>query len=112
MLFVDRGAQAAAGRALADRALLDRARDDNRTARDLLCRGLAELGIGYFPPTANFVLIRLPDMAARLRELPLVRDVSDIGLPDHFRISVGRRNEVVTFLEELNDAVRLTGSPR
>jgi histidinol-phosphate aminotransferase len=69
-----------------DRKALAQARKDNNAARDVLCRGLTELGIGYVPSVTNFVLARLPDRG-------------------HHRIPVGRPEETATFLADLKKRV-------
>ncbi len=77
-------------------------------ARDLLCRELERLGIGYYPSRANFVLLRAgeraPVLRDRLREAGvLVRDRS-YELPGCVRVTVGTREQVrrlVAALEQI-----------
>ncbi|MFL6125207.1 pyridoxal phosphate-dependent aminotransferase [Actinophytocola sp.] len=104
---VNRIAQAAAEVALADEEFLERTRTSNRDARDLLCRGLDELGVEHLPSKTNFVLIRLPGLGSHVAETlrradrTLVRDTADLGLVDYLRVSVGSADEVVSFLRKL-----------
>jgi histidinol-phosphate aminotransferase len=111
---VNRVAQAAACEALSDRDLLDRTRRDNHAAREMLCRSLERLGITYFPPAANFVLVKLPETVSHFAaELRNVRDTSDLGLAGHFRVRIGGRDEVAALLEDLDHIIanRSVGTP-
>ncbi|HEX6340881.1 aminotransferase class I/II-fold pyridoxal phosphate-dependent enzyme [Umezawaea sp.] len=87
--------RSAAFDALPDRESLSRAREDNRAARALLCRGLAELGIEFIPSSADFVLARMPGRS----------DLADVGLADHVRIPVGRVDEVAHLIEDLGGRI-------
>lgn len=100
---VEEWRRSAAADALADRGFLSRARADNRAARALLCRGLAGLGIEFVPSAADFVLARMPGRVTGLR------DLTELGLPDHVRIPVGRVDDVALLLEDLGER---TGAAR
>ncbi len=74
-------------------------------ARELACDGLQKLGIRYFPSSANFVLF---DAGGRAREIcttmrdrgVLVRDRS-YEIPGGVRVTIGTREQVAKFLDEL-----------
>lgn len=103
---VNRQAQRAVRRALEVPEYLDRVRADNARVRELLCKTLDSLGLGYFPSAANFVMVQVPGkgaepgdsarFAARLADEHhvLVRDLTTLGLPGRLRISVGTEAEV------------------
>lgn len=75
------------------------------TARELLYVGLEKLNIPYFKSQANFVLMQAGDRAIQIRdELRnrgiLVRDRS-YEIPGCVRVTVGTRDQVQRFLDEL-----------
>lgn len=75
------------------------------TARELLYVGLERLKIPYIPSQANFVLMQLGNRAISIRdELRnrgiLVRDRS-YELPGFVRVTVGTRDQIQRFLDEL-----------
>ncbi|HZQ53062.1 MAG TPA: histidinol-phosphate transaminase [Bryobacteraceae bacterium] len=75
------------------------------TARELLYVGLERLNIPYFKSQANFVLMQAGDRAVEIRdELRnrgiLVRDRS-YEIPGCVRVTVGTRDQVQRFLDEL-----------
>jgi histidinol-phosphate aminotransferase len=75
------------------------------TARELLYVGLERLKISYIKSQANFVLFQAGDRATAIRdELRsrgiLVRDRS-YELPGYVRVTVGTRDQVQRFLDEL-----------
>jgi histidinol-phosphate aminotransferase len=93
---VNRLAQAAAVAALGDREHTERTRRAVLVERAYLASELARRG--YFSPPAqgNFLLARVGDEAATIRERALhagvlVRDGAGLGFPGHLRISIGTR---------------------
>lgn len=75
------------------------------SARELLCEGLRELGIRYYPSQGNFVLFDAGERAVRLRDElrargVLVRDRS-YEIAGSVRVTVGTRDQVRRFLDEL-----------
>jgi histidinol-phosphate aminotransferase len=75
------------------------------TARELLYVGLERLKVPYIPSQANFVLVQMGDRAIPIRdELRnrgiLVRDRS-YELPGWVRVTVGTRDQIQRFLDEL-----------
>ena len=76
-------------------------------ARELVCRGLDEMGIGWFPSCANFILFRAGERAIeirdRLREAGvLIRDRS-YELAGCVRVTVGTREQIRRFLAVLKE---------
>jgi histidinol-phosphate aminotransferase len=75
------------------------------TARELLYVGLERLNIPYIKSQANFVLFQVGDRAIELRDElrqrgVLVRDRS-YELPGCLRVTVGTRDQIRRFLDEL-----------
>ncbi len=78
-------------------------------ARELACDGLRDLGIRYFPSSANFVLFdagdRAGEICATLRDRGvLVRDRS-YEIPGCVRVTIGTREQVARFLDELREVM-------
>jgi histidinol-phosphate aminotransferase len=74
-----------------------------------VCRGLAQMGLGYIPSHANFVSVRVGDAAAIDRRLlaqgVIVRPVAGYGMPEHLRVSIGLPDENARFLQALEAAL-------
>ncbi len=75
------------------------------TAKELLYVGLERLKIPYIPSQANFVLFQAGDRAIEIRDAlrarnVLVRDRS-YELPGAVRVTVGTRDQIQRFLDEL-----------
>jgi histidinol-phosphate aminotransferase len=75
------------------------------TARELLYVGLERLQIPYVASQANFVLVQMGDRAIQIRDElrsrgVLVRDRS-YELPGCVRVTVGTRDQIQRFLDEL-----------
>ncbi len=115
-------AQEAAVAALDDREFVEKTILNNAAGRDRICAALDQLGIDYYPPSANFVCTHFPAQAhisrqarAGLRADDIVqqlanrhiavRPLGSFGLPDHVRISVGTPDEVTAVCEALAKAV-------
>ena len=97
---------AAALAALGDREHVASTVAATARAKCSLVAGFERLGIDCLPSAANFVLIHLPGRAtttaARLAESGFpVRDVTELGLPDRLRVTVGSRAEVDEFIYTL-----------
>jgi len=92
---VNRLGQVAALTALEDEAHWERSRRFVIEERRFLSEGLGRRGYTFPPSQSNFLLVKVPDAAARreklLRAGVLVRDGADVGFPGHLRISVGLR---------------------
>ena len=92
---VNRLGQVAALTALEDEAHWERSRRFVIEERRFLSEGLGRRGYTFPPSQSNFLLVKVPDAAARreklLRAGILVRDGAGVGFPGHLRISVGLR---------------------
>ena len=106
---VNAAALAAAEAAMQDRGFLARTVRKVRLGRRELERGLARLGVRYFPTAGNFVLVYFGDrakkvVAALAREGTLVRDrSSDFGGEGYVRITFGTVAQMRTLLRELKE---------
>lgn len=98
--------QAAAVAALDDAEHLARARETNREGMRQLTAGFTRQGLDFIPSVGNFVSVRLPRPGleiyeALLREGVIVRPVTNYGMPEHLRITVGLPEENERFLSAL-----------
>ncbi|MGD0201444.1 MAG: histidinol-phosphate transaminase [Bryobacteraceae bacterium] len=98
-------AVAAARAAIQDRAGIEGYVAEVLAARELLREGLDRLGIGYYPSQGNFLLMRVGPRAIEIRDRlrekgVLVRDRS-YELPGCVRVTVGTREQMRRFLDEL-----------
>lgn len=99
-------ALAAADATLDDQPYLGKARQANDEGRRILCDALDELGIGYIPSQANFVMFQVGDTRTfqkRMRE----RDIW-VGRPfppmlEYNRTSIGTPEQMGRFVEVLKD---------
>ncbi len=78
--------------------------------RSWLIEGLSQAGIDTWPTQGNFVLFRTGAPAAEvadrlLRQGIIVRPMDTFYLPDHLRVSVGRRSDNERFLDSLRLAL-------
>ncbi|BAU57251.1 biosynthetic Aromatic amino acid aminotransferase beta [Halorhodospira halochloris] len=104
-------AQAAAAASLADKEHIERSVSLNDEQRDVLARGLAELGVAALPSVGNFLTFDAGDKAAQineglLRSGVIVRPVDAYGLPGHIRVTVGTPAENRTFLAALAEQLK------
>jgi len=95
----------AASVAVQDRAYVEAYVAEALSARDMLCRGLDRLGIGYYPSQGNFILAKIGprsiEIRDRLREgSVLVRDRS-YEIAGAVRITAGTCEQTGRFLDEL-----------
>jgi histidinol-phosphate aminotransferase len=95
----------AAGAAIQDRAYIENYVAEALASREMLCRGLDRLGIGYYPSQGNFILAKIGprsvEIRDRLREKGvLVRDRS-YEIPGTVRVTAGTRGQTQQFLDEL-----------
>ncbi len=95
----------AASVAIEDRAYIENYVAEALGAREMLCRGLERLGIGYYPSQGNFILAKMGprsiEVRDRLREKGvLVRDRS-YEIAGAVRITAGTREQTGRFLDEL-----------
>ncbi len=99
-------AQVAARAALADEAYVRTVAEATRQQRAWLTQQLTELGWPPYPSQANFVCFRVegdarPWADRLLREGVIVRPLGFFGLPTGLRVTVGRPEENILFIEKL-----------
>jgi len=97
----------AAQAAIEDKPYIENYVAEVLAARELLCLGLEQLGIGYVPSSANFVLGHFGSRAIEVRDALrgraiLVRDRS-YEAPGCVRITVGTREQTRTLLAALEE---------
>ena len=104
---VNAAALVAAEAAMRDRAFIARTVREVKAGRELLERGLACLGVLYFPSGGNFVLVHFGDRARKIvaaldRKGILVRDrSSDFSGEGYVRITAGTPAQTRRLLREL-----------
>jgi len=99
-------AQAAAIAALDDKKFLRKTRKTVLEGKNYLYDELKELGLGYVPSVANFILI---DVGCDGKELfkkmlkfgVIVRDMKQYGLKNYIRVTVGMKKENERFIRVL-----------
>jgi len=99
-------AQAAALAAIEDQEHVARSVELNEREMKFLCRELKSMGVAYTPSAANFVLIDTgrdgnDDFSALLHEGVIVRPMKLYNLPTSLRVTVGRHEDNLVFLEAL-----------
>ena len=103
-------AQAAATAALDDQGFRARCIEGNRTGMRRLEKGFTDLGLEWVPSQANFILVRVGDGAkafdALQRRGVIVRPVSNYGLPEWLRVTVGTPGQNERLLSELAAVLR------
>ena len=104
-------AQAAACAAIDDEAFLKTVYEANRAGLATFEALFTRLGLTFIPSTANFMLVRVGDKAARintelLKRGVIVRPVTSYGLPEWLRISVGSSAENARFAEAFEEALK------
>ena len=106
---VNVAALVAARATIRDRSFLSRTLREFRRSRKELERGLAKLGIPFFPSAANFVLLfvgaRAKEVVASLaRQGTLIRDrSSDFGGAGYVRITFGTLSQTRRVLRQLKE---------
>jgi histidinol-phosphate aminotransferase len=108
---VNRLAQVAAVAALADTAHLERTRGVILAERPRLRAALEARGAPSPPSQANFLLIRIGERAAPIRQALfdagiLVRDGAGVGFPGHLRIAVGTSAQNSRLLAAWDQAIK------
>lgn len=112
---VNRLAQHAATAALDDAEHIPAVRRMTADARELMCKELDAIGVGFAPSSANFVMVSLDadstEVAAKLasRHRVLVRDLAPFGLPGRLRVTVGTPDQASRFCVALADVLGRAG---
>ena len=86
---------------------LEESRRQIATERRWLCQRFDELGIGYHPPSANYILLETGIPASDFTSMMLsngiyVRDCTSFGLPNSVRVAVRTREENSRLVEALS----------
>lgn len=97
--------------ALADRDYIDHSCAVNRAGLQQLRAGLARMGLRCLPSVANFLCIQLDRpgqeiFESLLRQGIIVRPITNYGLPDFIRVTVGTEPENRRFLEALEPLLK------
>lgn len=100
----------AARAAIQDTTYIEKYVTEVLAARELLYVGLENMGVPYYESKANFVLFQAGDRAIEIRDElrrrgVLIRDRS-YELPGCVRVTVGTREQIRRFLDELADVVK------
>jgi len=105
-------AEAAGIAALGDSEFLHYTLETNARGMRMVTRALAEMGIEFAPSDANFVMTIWPsqqvaeDVAQRLAESGvIVRPISQFGVPNGIRITIGSDEQNEMLIAALHDAV-------
>jgi histidinol-phosphate aminotransferase len=103
-------AQAGALGALRDKGFYEKTRTLVREGKDVLEKGLKQLGLTVQPSQANFLLIRVPQKAQQVFEAMLykgviIRSMKSYGMEDYIRINVGLPEENRIFLKALKEVL-------
>ena len=103
---VNRMAQAAAAAALDDHRFLRRTKRLVSDGKLYLYRQFTKMGLEFVSSEANFVLVDVGRPAenvfqALLKRGMIIRPMAAYGLPNHIRVTVGRRRDLVKFIRAL-----------
>lgn len=101
-----RFAQAAAIAAIEDQSFVSECRDRNREGLLYLKEQFDRLGLSYFPPVGNFVMVDVkrpaePVFDGLLRKGFIVRGGHKLDFPTHIRVTVGSREQNEKFIAAL-----------
>ncbi|MBT6441672.1 MAG: histidinol-phosphate transaminase [Alphaproteobacteria bacterium] len=110
------GAALAAGvAAVGDQAHIDRARAHNDKWLAKFSAAMADIGVTCVPSVGNFVLLRFSNEPGRDAQAAdnflgargiIARDVTNYGLPDYLRLSIGLDQEMETVIQAMTDFTR------
>ena len=102
-------AQAAACEALKDPDYVRKLVQYTNTEKEFLYRELDEIGLKYVKSATNFILIDLKNAScvrvfkSLLKKGIIVRQMSAWGLANFIRVTIGRHNENVKFIQSLKE---------
>lgn len=99
-------AQAAALASINDPEYVERSIETNRRGKEYLCQEFKKLGLKYIPTQTNFILVDIGmDCQKAYREMMkngiIVRPGDIFGYPTFLRVSIGRPEENLEFIEML-----------
>lgn len=99
----------AAAAALQDDDFVRRSRDLNDAGRRQMQEGFERLGLHYIPSYGNFISVAVPQAAEvnayLLRSGIIVRPVTNYGMPEYLRVSIGLPEQNHRFLGALATAL-------
>ncbi|HAJ56262.1 MAG TPA: histidinol-phosphate transaminase [Candidatus Omnitrophica bacterium] len=103
-------AQAAATAALNDKKFLKRTRECIAKEKKLLYKAFLKLGVWFKDSSANFIFVRLEKDAGKVFQLLLkkgviIREMSQYGLTNYARITVGTRQENIKLIKGLDEVL-------
>lgn len=103
-------ALACAEAALNDRMHIEQTVRNNQTGMQLLVDAFNDLGLEYIPSAGNFICVDLKRPGREifnrlLHEGVIVRPVDNYGLPNHLRITIGRKEENEKFISALKKVI-------
>jgi histidinol-phosphate aminotransferase len=69
-----------------------------------------DMGLEHIPSVGNFIAVRMPRPGAEifdelLRKGVIVRPISEYGMPDFIRVTVGLKKENERFIEALREII-------
>jgi histidinol-phosphate aminotransferase len=104
-------AQGAARAAMDDHEHVRKSLESNRAGMKQLEAGLKDLGIGFVPSFANFVLVNLESRPEELvsqmfRRGVIVRPMAWMGFPRAIRVTIGKHSENDLFLTALREIMQ------
>jgi histidinol-phosphate aminotransferase len=104
-------AQAAGSGALEDKVFLKKTRRMTLAGKDFLYRQLGKMGIDYVCSQANFILVDVGKdsrqvFKAMLKSGVIVREMSQYGLLNFIRVTIGTQKENQKFLRVLSKVVK------
>ena len=99
-------AQAMAAAALQDREHIETSIRLNTDGMQQLIRGFEQLRLDYIPSAGNFICVNLQRSGEviyekLLHEGVIIRPVANYGMPNHLRVTIGRKEENERFLQAL-----------
>jgi len=99
-------AQVAALTALKDKEHLKRTKKNNREEKKYLYENLKKLGLSFIPTQTNFICINLKRDASAIcqrleKEGVIIRAMSNFGMPDFVRVTIGTHQENLFFIKKL-----------
>lgn len=101
----------AASVALTDTEFLTRSCESNAHGMQQLVQGLTKLNIQYIPSAGNFITFTVNNAAMVYKKLlaqgVITRLLTDYGLPDFIRVSIGRAEQNSRFLAVLKTICRV-----
>lgn len=107
---VNTPALVAATTALADEAYVRQAAALNAEGMAYLTEAFKKLNLDFIPSVANFITVSMGQTAAPiyeglLRHGVIVRPIANYGMPEHLRITIGKKEENERFIDALKQVL-------